>query len=477
MKHKLSLKFLLGYLIIGVLGFLIVASLSSTLTYHYLIGTQSRQLYDEATSLANYYRRYAPKLDGLHDVNANYRISFIAEHYTCIAWIIDLDGNILFDSDYRHMHQQIEAFNPLDKGNLLYTISDFYETFDDDVLSVMAPISGNFRTYGYVMLHLPMSEVLAPRDDILNIMYVTEIAVFLCSALFLIMFRQMVSKPLDAITDGAKEYAAGNLKHKIELDADDEMGYLADTLNYMSSELSDMEASQRKFVSNISHDFRSPLTSIKGYLEAMIDGTIPPEFYDKYMKLVISETERLTKLTSSTLALQTLESKGALLDLEDFDINAVIKSTAASFEGPCNRKKLMLDLTFSAETLFVHADMVKIQQVLYNLIDNAIKFSPENATIWIEVYSRHEKVFVSVKDKGVGIPRSSIKKIWSRFYKADNSRGKDKKGTGLGLAICKEIITAHGQIIDVISTEGVGSEFIFSLKKSPLQPTEEDDFF
>ena len=243
------------------------------------------------------------------------------------------------------------------------------------------------------------------------------------------------------------------------------MGYLAGTLNYMSGELNKMEEYQRTFIANVSHDFRSPLTSIKGYLEAIIDGTIPPEFYEKYLTRVISETERLTKLTQGMLTLNSLDSKG-YLSRSNFDITRVIKDTVASFEGICGSRDITFDLTFSDTILMVYADLGKIQQVLYNLIDNAIKFSHDSSTIFVQAYTRNEKIFVSVKDTGIGIPRDSVKKIWERFYKTDLSRGKDKKGTGLGLAIVKEIIQAHGENIDVISTEGVGSEFIFSLPRS-----------
>ena len=126
----------------------------------------------------------------------------------------------------------------------------------------------------------------------------------------------------------------------------------------------------------------------------------------------------------------------------------------------------MLDLTFSENITMVHADLGKIQQVLYNLIDNAIKFSHQDSIIYIQTTLKYEKVFVSVKDTGIGIPKDSLKKIWERFYKTDLSRGKDKKGTGLGLAIVKEIIQNHGETIDVISTEGVGTEFIFTLPRA-----------
>jgi signal transduction histidine kinase len=164
--------------------------------------------------------------------------------------------------------------------------------------------------------------------------------------------------------------------------------------------------------------------------------------------------------------LNSFENNGALLDIVTFDINHIIKKTAESFEGICTKKKIKLKLVFAEKETFVNADMGKIQQVLYNLLDNAIKFSHSESNIKISTEEKNEKVFISVKDYGFGIPKDSIKKIWERFYKTDSSRGKDKKGTGLGLSITKEIINSHGENINVISTEGVGTEFTFTLPKS-----------
>ena len=154
-----------------------------------------------------------------------------------------------------------------------------------------------------------------------------------------------------------------------------------------------------------------------------------------------------------------------ILDKTEFDIQQMIKNTAASFEGTCTSKRISIELLLLAGNILVYADRRKIQQVLYNLIDNAIKFSGNDSSITIEVTEKNEKVFVSVKDTGMGIPKKELNKIWERFYKSDLSRGKDKKGTGLGLAIVKEAIQAHDEHINVISTEGVGTEFIFSLTK------------
>jgi len=189
---------------------------------------------------------------------------------------------------------------------------------------------------------------------------------------------------------------------------------------------------------------------------------------DKYLGIVLFETERLTKLTTNLLALNTFDNNGKILEITSFDINHIIKQTAATFEGICTKKKISFKLVFSDRETFVDADLSKIQQVLYNLIDNAIKFSHQNSNIKVSTAVKGDKVFVAVKDYGIGIPKDSIKKIWERFYKLDTSRGKDKKGTGLGLSITKEIINAHNENINVISTENVGTEFIFSLPKTKL---------
>ena len=154
------------------------------------------------------------------------------------------------------------------------------------------------------------------------------------------------------------------------------------------------------------------------------------------------------------------------MNFRNFDINKVIKNTIATFEGTCRSKTISIELILTGEQLNAYADMEQIQQVLYNLIDNAIKFSPVNSTITIETTLKNERIFVSVKDKGCGISKENLPKIWDRFYKIDSSRGRDRKGTGLGLAIVKEIINSHHQNINVISTQGVGTEFIFTLERA-----------
>ena len=161
--------------------------------------------------------------------------------------------------------------------------------------------------------------------------------------------------------------------------------------------------------------------------------------------------------------------------MTDWNINDVIRKVSASFEQVCRSKNIRIRLILSGDVLYVHADMDKIQQVLYNLVDNAIKFSGYDSVIEIETTEKGGKVFVSVKDNGIGIPKEDQNQIWERFYKTDLSRGKDKKGTGLGLSIVREIIRAHGENISLVSTQGVGSKFTFTLKRSDLNDELDDD--
>ena len=461
---RLYTKFLLGYLGFIILGFLTIALFSSRLTEQYLLRSTGEKLYNEASLLAQECAELYSGSD-LDLISAKPAIQALASYMDASVWLMDRQGEIVYDSSHRDTHLVIPQFNPADPGQQHYTVGYFYGHFKQETLTVCAPISGNYQIRGYVLLHVPAATALAPRDPILNVIYLTGLILFGLSLILPVIFFLLISRPIKKVSMAASQFAQGNLNYRCDLHSEDEMGYLSKTLNYMASELSKTEEFQRKFISNVSHDFRSPLTSIKGYLEAMLDGTIPPEMQGKYLEIVISETERLTKLTNNLLVINNVNANGMVLDISDFDICDTIKRTIETFEGVCAKKKIKFKLVFSEKSLFITADFSKIQQVLYNLIDNAIKFSNNDSSIIISATDKNDKVIISIKDFGIGIPRESLNMIWDRFYKTDLSRGKDKKGTGLGLAIVKDIITAHNEYIDVVSTEGVGTEFSFALPR------------
>ena len=474
MRKTLYLKFLLAYFIFGFFGFIVVATFVNSMTLEHLKRERADSLYKEATLIANTYASDLYNNETSLDT-VKKQLDALDTYLSANLWIINPSGRMVLNSkaplDVEN-ETVIEGFDPTVTKNSYYTVGDFWESFDEDQLSVFAPITSDYTVRGYVVIHYPMSSIVSSCNSLLNISYLMLIILFLLSMIILIFFTEMVYLPLRRITEATEQYASGNMHYEFQIDSEDEIGYLGATLSYMASEIARSEDDQKKFVANVSHDFRSPLTSIKGYLEAMLDGTIPPELHEKYLNIVLNETERLTKLTGSLLTLNNLNTKGMLLEKSSFDINRVIRNIAASFEGTCRQKAIAIELILTGDELFVEADIGKIQQVIYNLLDNAIKFSHPDSIIKIETTEKHNKVFVSVKDSGIGIPKDALKLIWDRFYKSDLSRGKDKKGTGLGLSITKEIIQAHGEHINVISTEGVGSEFIFSL---PVSDEDNDD--
>lgn len=474
MRKTLYLKLLLAYLIFGLFGFVAVATFVSNMTMDHLKKEKADSLYREATLIANTYASdlYSNEatLESVKD-----QLDALDTYMNATIWIINPSGRMILDSSAPvdvETEIVIENFDPTITAGSYYTVGNFFDTFDAQVLSVFAPITADYRVKGYVVIHYAMNSIEAETNSLLNISYVMLVILFLLSLIILIFFTEIVYIPLRKITEATEQYASGNMHYEFSVESEDEMGYLAASLSYMASEIARSEDDQKKFVANVSHDFRSPLTSIRGYLEAMLDGTIPPELYEKYLTIVLNETDRLTKLTNSLLNLNNLNTNGMMLNKSDFDINRIIRNVAASFEGTCRRKMIAIELVLTGDEMYVVADMDKIQQVLYNLLDNAIKFSHHNSVIKIETTDKHSKVFISVKDSGIGIPKDDLKLIWDRFYKSDLSRGKDKKGTGLGLSITKEIVQAHGENINVISTEGVGTEFIFSLPKSQM---EDDD--
>lgn len=473
MRKTLYLKFCLAYLIFGFFGFFIVATFASSMTLEHLKREKADALYKEATLIAN---TYASDLysNNISLDTVKKQLDAIDVFIDSTIWIINPSGRMVLNTDAPldvNTEVVVEEFDPTTMVGSYYTTGTFFDSFETEMLSVFAPITTNYKVQGYVVIHTSMDDLRASRESLLSISYIMLIIIFLLSLIILLFFSEFVYIPLRKITTATEQYASGNMHYELSVESEDEIGYLAAALSYMASEIAKNEDGQKKFIANVSHDFRSPLTSIKGYLEAMLDGTIPSELHEKYLGIVLNETERLTKLTNSLLTLNNLNMRGMVLEKTVFDINQVIRNTAASFEGTLNKKKISVELILTGEELPVEADMGRIQQVLYNLLDNAIKFSHQDSAIKIETTEKHQKVFVSVKDSGIGIPKESLKMIWDRFYKTDLSRGKDKKGTGLGLSITKEIIHAHNENINVISTEGVGTEFIFSL---PLVDDEDD---
>lgn len=430
-----------------------------------ILAQRKDELYSTAETIVNEYATQYYSTNMSYNEMTN-QIETIGTLLSKRIWIVNLEGIVIMDSQ-----------SVMRGVNLLEEIPTFLDQtftknltvrgkFTTPMLSAILGIPYNYTIRGYVCLLTPMQQIEQDAVYYLDFINAVYLVFLIILALIFVAIYFFTIHPVGKLKKIAMGYAQGKFDQKLDLKSEDEYKELGDAIKFMADELKSLDDYQKKFVANISHDFRSPLTSIRGYAEAIADGTIPHEMQNKYLDIILFETDRLTKLTTNLLALNSFDQKGALLDIRSFDINEVIRKTSATFEGYCTKKKVVINIAFAAKETFVDADKDKIQQVLYNLLDNAIKFSNTDSVIDITTEEKGSKVMVSIKDHGIGIPKDSINKIWERFYKTDTSRGKDKKGTGLGLSITKEIITAHKENINVISTEGVGTEFIFTLTRS-----------
>ena len=294
---------------------------------------------------------------------------------------------------------------------------------------------------------------------------ITAILAIAEGAVFTFINYKMMISPIKTIRATSKKLIGGDYKSKTDLKiADSEVKKLAKTTNKISEEFNDLEQKRKSFVANASHELRSPLTSMQGFVQAILDGTIAPEDSEKYLKIVLSETKRLNSLITSMLDLSRMESGKIPISKSRFEINAVISQVIEKFETNLVKKELQLDVDFAEDMSHVFADKDKIIQVLINLIDNAIKYSPAYSRILVTTHLHGKKIYVAVKDQGIGISKKDQTLIWDKFYMADKARTPYKnKGTGLGLSIVKKIIDDHNEAIWVESNKGAGTTFIFTL--------------
>lgn len=467
MKRSLTFKFLFGYLLCMIPLTLFCLTFGKNYIHKYVSNKKKAELYTYAQFIEDKY------FTNIYDSASSYLNTTIAkeiQQYDSVlqthVWVTNQTGTLLVDSENINLQNNQYIITDYDKdffSQYYYESKTLSPLLQEPMLTVILPVTVNYSIRGYIIIYQPIEVFLQSVSYFENILYFVLLGIGIILAVFLIYCWFITVRPSKKIVKTLLAYSSGDYEHTLSLHGKDEYEQMGTELNFLAEQLQNLDDYQKNFIANVSHDFRSPLTSIKGYAEAMQDGTIPPEMYNKYLDIIAFETERLTKLTNNLLSLNSFERGMATLDITSFDINHIIKRTANSFEGTCVKKHVKLNLTFSEKKTFVNADESKIQQVLYNLIDNAIKFSHNNSQIRITTIEKKEKVIVSIKDYGIGIPKNSLKKIWERFYKTDLSRGKDRKGTGLGLSITKEIINAHKENINVTSTEGVGTEFTFTL--------------
>lgn len=351
MKQHLYTKLLILYFMLGGICFLLLSSGGSYLVEKRLERSTGESLYRTASQLVSK-NELRQAVKSPKNKSLTLALSSAAAFQNADFWVMDTDGNVLINTNQQSSDSgdiTVRNFRPEDYEDTCYSSGTFYGTLKTTQLSTVVPIKDTDLVTGYLVIHYPMKNLYESRSNIVEVMVLIFIVIYALFFSFLLIYFYRVHKPLKEILKGALEFANGNLTYTIPVDSEDEMGYLSHSLNYMADKLNKNGEYQRQFISNVSHDFRSPLTSIKGYVEAMLDGTIPPEMQERYLKVIAFESTRLEKLTRSLLTLNELDVKKRMMHMRRFDINETIRTTAATFEGTCSERNIRLELLLAGD--------------------------------------------------------------------------------------------------------------------------------
>ena len=289
--------------------------------------------------------------------------------------------------------------------------------------------------------------------------------VLLAAMIAVYFITDRVVDPLRGMTKAVKRFGKGDFKMRVPVGGRDEISELGEAFNHMAESLEHTEKMRNMFLANVSHDLRTPMTTISGFIDGINSGAIPPEKHGYYLNIISGEVHRLSRLVSELLDLSKLESGERKFEAAPFDIAETTRLILISFEQKINEKRLNVEFLTDEDSMTANADKDAIYQVLYNLVDNAIKFSREGGLLRVSIgYGEGGKIAVSVFNEGEGIPAADLPFVFDRFYKSDKSRGLDKNGVGLGLYIVKTILEAQGETISVESKEHENCSFTFTLK-------------
>lgn len=325
-----------------------------------------------------------------------------------------------------------------------------YDEFSGFTITA-SPLSGEIKDYG---------------SKILTMFLLAAAITLILATVALYFLTDRFTKPIRQLAAATRCYASGDFSYKVpELNTNDELSELITEFNAMGVALSKLENSRRSFVANVSHEFKTPMTTIGGFINGILDGTIPPEKQNYYLEIVASEVKRLSKMVNMMLNISKIETGNIDMNIEQFDISGKLVSTILGFEQLVSKKKIEIYGLEDLSSATVHADSAMIDQVVYNLIDNAVKFTNENGKILINTASDERFSYFSITNSGKGIPRDDLKRVFDRFYKVDASRSTDVKSTGLGLYLVKSIVDLHGGTITVDSEPDNFTRFTVKLPK------------
>ena len=337
---------------------------------------------------------------------------------------------------------------------------DTLDIYDNPHYVTASPIlTADGEKYGIVFATAPVMVINKLLSTVTKIFLASSVVPLIIMFIAIYVMTYRLTKPLKLMSEASRAMAKGDFSKRIPVMSDDEIGELSVSFNMMTNSLAQLEGMRKSFVANVSHELKTPMTTIGGFIDGILDGTIEPEKQSYYLGIVSDEVKRLSRLVQSMLSMSRLESGEFVLKPELFDLSELLCSIVISQEQRIEQRRLNIIGLDQIENISVNADKDLIHQAVYNLVDNAIKFTEEGGSISFELKTENKKTVLAVINTGKGIPQKELPFIFERFYKVDKSRSASKNSTGLGLYIVKTIITAHGGNVAVNSKENEYTAF------------------
>lgn len=428
-----------------------------------LVNTLNKQL-DVVSEAVGSYLKYQ---EGSYDeVNRLLKIACLTNDMDGI--VVDRLGYVYMvsNSEYSELkYTKIDITNnkmPAD-GEMIYKKISIDDTSNSKVATFIKPIYSNKQLDGYIIM--VKSDPVNEKRIIVIIWIATILAVIIAGAIVKYFAQLLVVEPIEEINNAAKRLAKGNVQERVKVVGKNEIGELAQSFNRMAQSIEESDNIKKEFISNVSHELRSPITSIKGFIGGILDGVIPRDKENYYLKIVYDEIDRLARLVNDLLDISAMESGKFNLHISEFDINQTVSLCILNLESKIQTKGLNVKATFHEKRCFAIGDRDRILQVITNLLENAIKYSEDNGQIEVNISTKGEKIFVSIFNSGDILSENDLNHIWDRFYKSDKSRT-NKISTGLGLPIVRLILSQHNQDIWVENVENKGVRFIFTLQRN-----------
>jgi signal transduction histidine kinase len=467
MRKGLFSKLIVTFSVIIAVSFVIVASFLSYWFDSYSFSQRKDQLLKESQFLGPAAVKYIQ--GDISSEKLNDTMSNIASYLSADIWIVDSYGYVFAvsnEKDKSLIGNQLltTELERLRSGYNVEEQGDYEGYFESPVHTFEVPVFDGQTFQCVIIMHTSLADIKKPLESVFEIIWLSAIlAIIMSSIVIYYVSQRVLVRPLRQINYAADRIAKGEVDKRVVLNSKDEIGELADSFNSMADSLEAVENKRREFISNVSHEIRSPITSIKGFIGGILDGVIPKEKHNYYLTIAYEEIQRLTRLVNDLLDLSAIESGQFRLRIEEVDINEIIRQSVIRFESKIMQKKVKVGVLLQGDKLMVAGDRDRLTQVITNLLDNSMKYAPVSGNINIKTVIKGPKAVVTIFNDGPHIPESEIKYIWERFYKADKARS-SKVSTGLGLSIVRSIITQLGEDVWAENKEPKGVVFTFTLK-------------